>query len=64
MGWQQQGSRCVIWFTLADGNSIAVAPAHVRYILPTDDGGTVICFSRDERFTVSQTPTEVAAKLG
>jgi hypothetical protein len=54
----------VIWFTLANGNSIAVAPAHVRYILPTDDGGTVICFSRDDRFTVSQTPTEVAAKLG
>jgi hypothetical protein len=54
----------VIWFTLADGNSIAVAPAHVRYLLPTDDGRTVICFSKDERFIVAQTPTEVAAKLG
>jgi hypothetical protein len=53
----------VIWFTLADGNSIAVAPAHVRYLLPTDDGGTIICFSSGERFVVSQTPTEVVAKL-
>lgn len=53
----------MIWFTLADGNSIAVAPAHVRYLLPTDDGGTIICFGAGERFTVSQTPTEVVAKL-
>ena len=28
-----------------------------------DEGGTVIYFSRDDRFTVTQTPTEVAAKL-
>lgn len=53
----------MIWFTLTDGDSIAVAPEHVRYIRPTDDGGTTIYFSRDERFTVTQTPTEVAAKL-
>ena len=53
----------MIWFTLEDGDSIAVAPEHVRYIRPTEDGGTVIHFSRDERFTVTQTPTEVAAKL-
>ena len=53
----------MIWFTLEDGESIAVAPEHVRYIRPTDEGGTVIYFSRDDRFTVTQTPTEVAAKL-
>jgi hypothetical protein len=53
----------MIWFTLTDGDSIAVAPEHVRYIRPTDDGGTILYFSRDERFTVTQTPTEVAAKL-
>jgi hypothetical protein len=53
----------MIWFTLEDGESIAVAPEHVRYIRPTDEGGTVIFFSRDDRFTVTQTPTEVAAKL-
>ena len=53
----------MIWFTLSDGNSIAVAPEHVRYILPTESGGTVICFGRDERFTLSQPPTEVAARL-
>jgi hypothetical protein len=53
----------MIWFTLTDGDSIAVAPEHVRYIRPTEDGGTTLYFSRDERFTVSQTPTEVAAKL-
>jgi len=53
----------LIWFTLTDGDSIAVAPEHVRYIRPTDDGGTTLYFSRDERFTVTQTPTEVAAKL-
>ena len=56
--------QALIWFTLADGNSIAVAPQHVRYLLPTDDGGTIICFSSGERFTVSQTPTEVVARLG
>lgn len=53
----------MIWFTLADGESIAVAPEHVRYIRPTENGGTTIFFSRDERFTVTQTPTEVAARL-
>ena len=53
----------MIWFTLTDGDSIAVAPEHVRYIRPTADGGTTLYFSRDERFTVTQTPTEVAAKL-
>ena len=53
----------MIWFTLEDGESIAVAPEHVRYIRPTDEGGTIIYFSRDDRFTVTQTPTEVAAKL-
>ena len=31
----------LIWFTLADGDSIAVAPEHVRYIRPTEDGGTM-----------------------
>lgn len=61
---QKQGADEVIWFTLADGNSIAVAPAHVRYVLPTDDGGTIICFAHGERFIVTQTPTEVVAKLG
>ena len=53
----------LIWFTLTDGESIAVAPEHVRYIRPTEGGETVIYFSRDEKFTVIQTPTEVAAKL-
>jgi hypothetical protein len=53
----------MIWFTLEDGDSIAVAPEHVRYIRPTEDGGTIIFFSREERFTVALTPTEVAAKL-
>ena len=53
----------MIWFTLEDGDSIAVAPEHVRYIRPTDEGGTTIFFARDDRFTVTQTPTEVAAKL-
>lgn len=53
----------MLWFTLSDGNSIAVAPEHVRYLLPTEGGETVICFSRDERFTVAQPPTEVAARL-
>ena len=53
----------MIWFTLADGDSIAVAPEHVRYIRPTDSGGTIIFFSRDEKFTVTQPPTEVAARL-
>ncbi len=54
----------MIWLTLADGNSIAVAQAHVRYLLPTDDGKTIISLGAGERFTVSQTPTEVVAKLG
>jgi hypothetical protein len=53
----------MIWLTLADGNSIAVAPAHVRYLLPTDDGKTIVCLGPGERFTVAQTPTEVVAKL-
>ena len=53
----------MIWFTLTDGDSIAVAPEHVRYIRPTEGGGTILFFSRDERFEVIQTPTEVAAKL-
>ena len=53
----------MIWFTLEDGDSIAVAPRHVRYIRPTDEGGTVIYFARDDRFTVTQTPTEVIDKL-
>ena len=54
----------MIWFTLTDGDSIAVAPEHVRYIRPTEDGGeTVIHFSRDDCFTVTQTPIEVAARL-
>jgi hypothetical protein len=54
----------LIWFTLTDGESIAVAPEHVRYIRPTEDGGeTVIHFSRDDYFTVTQTPIEVVARL-
>jgi hypothetical protein len=53
----------LIWFTLTDGDSIAVAPEHVRYIIPTEGGETVIHFSRDDHFTVSQTPTEVVARL-
>ena len=53
----------MIWFTLADGNSIAVAPEHVRYVLPTRGGESVICFSRRERFTVAHPPTEVVARL-
>ncbi len=53
----------MIWFTLADGDSIAVAPEHVRYIRPTEDGGTLIFFSRHERFEVALPPTEVAARL-
>ncbi len=53
----------MIWFTLTDGDSVAVAPEHVRYIRPTEDGGTIIYFSRDDRFEVTQTPTEVAQKL-
>jgi hypothetical protein len=53
----------LIWFTLTDGDSIAVAPEHVRYIRPTEGGETVIYFSRDEKFTVTQTPTEVIARI-
>ena len=53
----------MIWFTLADGDSIAVAPEHVRYLRTTEDGGTVIHFSREDHFEVTQTPTEVAARL-
>jgi len=53
----------MIWFTLTDGDSIAVAPEHVRYLRPTDEGGTLIHFSREDRYEVTQTPTEVAAKL-
>ncbi|MGZ8348318.1 MAG: hypothetical protein ACXWUP_14520 [Allosphingosinicella sp.] len=53
----------MIWFTLTDGESIAIAPEHVRYVRPTDDGDTTIFFSRDDRCTVALTPTEVVAKL-
>ena len=54
----------MIWFTLTDGESVAVAPEHVRYVRPTEEGGeTVIHFSRDDYFTVTQTPTEVVARL-
>lgn len=53
----------LIWFTLPDGDSIALAPEHVRYIRPTDDGGTIVHFARDDRIVVTQTPTEVAARL-
>ena len=53
----------MIWFTLTDGETIAIAPEHVRYIRPTDDGETIVHFSRDDRVTVALPPTEVVAKL-
>jgi hypothetical protein len=53
----------VIWFTLTDGETIAIAPEHVRYIRPTDDGETIVHFSRDDRVTVALPPTEVVARL-
>lgn len=53
----------MIWFTLTDGETIAIAAEHVRYIRPTDDGETMVYFSRDDRVTVALPPTEVVAKL-
>ncbi|WP_114953770.1 hypothetical protein [Sphingosinicella terrae] len=53
----------MIWFTLEDGDSVAVAPEHVRYVRPTDEGTTILYFSRDDRLEVALPSTEVVAKI-
>ena len=53
----------MIWFTLSDGETVAVAPEHVRYVRPTEEGETILYFSRDDRLTLSLPTTEVVAKI-
>ena len=53
----------MIWFTLEDGESVAVAAEHVRYVRPTDEGTTILYFARDDRLEVALPSTEVVAKI-